>query len=270
MRELEARLDAIQQERGGAANAPAAPQRWIAPQGGAGQGGAQGGGRGGARGGQQVFGIQNTPQGVHIAPSGARVIEVHPALPGGDPDCSPSRVRVQGLPGGQGAIVIEVPTIDGMQLATIDPQWAEELAEWAEEFAEEQAEAWEAAQEAWEEDMELWEEQMEEHFEAFEDFEEFDSFDDCEEVECEDSVDETEEEPAEIVRSLFQPMREFGARLASDAGDSSLFRVASNNPFSSETLRSAIDELRGEVDGVRSALRDLKLRIQELRGVEPR
>ena len=47
----------------------------------------------GAHGGQQVYRLQTTPQGVYVAPSGAQVIEVHPSAPGGDPDCSPSRVR---------------------------------------------------------------------------------------------------------------------------------------------------------------------------------
>ncbi|MCY3004011.1 MAG: hypothetical protein NTV21_19620, partial [Planctomycetota bacterium] len=200
------------------------------------------------------------------------VIEVHPSVPGGDPDCSPSRVRVHGLSNGQGAVVFEVPTIDGVQIATIDPQWAEDMAEWAEEFAEAQAEAWEEAQEDWEEQLEAWEEDMEAQFEEFDEFECMDECEefDCQDVEGEEAVEAAEEEPAEIVRSLFQPMRDLGARLASDANESSLFRVVRNGPLSSESLRSAIDDLRGEVDGVRSALRDLKVKMQELRGTQPR
>ncbi|NUP96697.1 MAG: hypothetical protein HUU28_11090, partial [Planctomycetaceae bacterium] len=251
-----------------------------------GQGGAQGGARGGARAGQQVYRLQTTPQGIYVAPSGTRVIEVQPSVPGGDPDCSPSRVHVQGLHAGHGAVVVELPSFEGLEVAALDPQWAEDMAEWAEEFAEAQAEAWEDAQEDWEEQwedaLETWGDEMEAQFEEFDECESFgdceadecESFGDCEAVECEDACDEVAEEPAEIVRSLFQPVREFGARLASDvrgaADTSSLFRVVSNGSLSNETLRTAVEELRGEVDGVRSALRDLKVKIQELRGVQPR
>lgn len=213
-----------------------------------------------------MFHLQTTPQGVYVAPSGARVIEVHPSLPGDDRECSPSRVRVHGLSHGSGAVIFEVPNLDGVQVATLDSQWAEDVAEWAEEFARPRP-AWEEAQEEWEaqweERLESWEEGMEARPRRWNEFEGFDDglLRGVRGSRVRGPLRRDGREPAEIVRSLFQPMREFGAQLANDAGDSSLFRVVSDQPFTSENLRSAIDELRGEVDGVRSALRDLKVKI---------